>query len=353
MDAMNIIAFAKYPFIQEASRYVKEHDYSIEDIVSKPAYGRVRERARKRVLEAISGDSPKDEASSQPEIELLSYPVARMMVSMLQDPYLARRYSLWEAKRAYAFLTGEKDDMLIDIGRDFGVQARVEGKEFVTYFTDYLRYSASLKDISWKLISRKMIKGMVYVPRESYARLLEEAIRDKIQANLPQVPASMAAPLQPYVEDIKVALNALKGKMNLVVDGAVYREAFPPCMNYLLSELQKGVNLPHTARFALTSFLFSIGYDKEQIMDLYRMAPDFREDLTRYQVEHITGGGGTEYTPPSCKTMTTYGNCYGKNQFCEWVNHPLNYYRKSASRLAKMGEKPVIKEAEKSSTPSQ
>ena len=49
--------------------------------------------------------------------------------------------------------------------------------------------------------------------------------------------------------------------------------------------------------------------------------------------------------------MTTYGNCYGKNQYCEYVNHPLNYYRRTATRLAKMGDKPVIKEAEKSSVP--
>jgi DNA primase large subunit len=67
-------------------------------------------------------------------------------------------------------------------------------------------------------------------------------------------------------------------------------------------------------------------------MELYRMAPDFREDLTRYQVEHITGGSGTEYTSPSCKTMTTYGNCYGKDKFCEYVSHPLTYYRRTASR---------------------
>jgi Ca2+-binding RTX toxin-like protein len=65
-------------------------------------------------------------------------------------------------------------------------------------------------------------------------------------------------------------------------------------MKALLSDLQKGVNLPHTARFALTSFLANIGLDKEQIMELYRMAPDFREDLTRYQVEHITGGSGAD-----------------------------------------------------------
>jgi DNA primase large subunit len=30
--------------------------------------------------------------------------------------------------------------------------------------------------------------------------------------------------------------------------------------------------------------------------------------------------------------MTTYGNCYGKDKFCEYVSHPLTYYRRTASR---------------------
>ena len=77
-------------------------------------------------------------------------------------------------------------------------------------------------------------------------------------------------------------------------------------------------------------------------MDLYRMAPDFREDMTRYQVEHITGGSGTEYTAPSCKTMMTYGNCSGKNPMCEWVTHPLSYYRKALARKAKLQVAPAV-----------
>jgi DNA primase large subunit len=150
------------------------------------------------------------------------------------------------------------------------------------------------------------------------------------------VPAPLAASLKPYTDDVLVELNKLKSKMNINVSGDVTRDAFPPCMKDLLSELQRGLNLPHTARFALTSFLANLGYDKDKIMELYRMAPDFREELTRYQVEHITGAGGTEYTSPSCKTMTTYGNCYGKDKLCEYVSHPLTYYRKASFKRAKL-----------------
>jgi DNA primase large subunit len=53
-----------------------------------------------------------------------------------------------------------------------------------------------------------------------------------------------------------------------------------------------------------------------------------------YQVEHISGGGGTEYTPPSCMTMKTYGLCVNRDFYCKNVSHPLSYYRsrKKASK---------------------
>ncbi|BAI62391.1 probable DNA primase large subunit [Methanocella paludicola SANAE] len=341
---MDVVTFAKYPFIQEALAYVKEQGYSIEDIVSRPAYGIVRTRGKKRVLESLGAPVAGDDMSLRPEEELLSYPVARMLVSISGDTYLLRRYAVWESKRAYAFLSSEKDDALLAVGRDFGLPARAEGRELVLYFTDYLRYSAPLRSPDWKLISQKIIGGMVYVQRDQYARLIEEAVREKIQSSVSPVPAPLAAPLKPYGDEILIELNRLKSKMNISLGGDVSRDAFPPCMKYLLSELQKGVNLPHTARFALTSFLANIGYDKDKIMELYRMAPDFREDLTRYQVEHITGGGGTEYTSPSCKTMTTYGNCFGRDKLCDYVSHPLTYYRKSASRRARL-QPPEKKEA--------
>lgn len=334
---MDIITYSKYPFLQEASAFVKDKGYSIESIVSGRAFERVRLMAKKRVMDAITGEPSGDQGSGQPEIELLSYPVARMMVAIVADPYLSKRYAVWESKRASALLASEDEDILITIGKDFGITTRVDNRSLIVHFTDYLRYSSSMKDMSWKLINRRIEKGSVFIPRDSYARLLEEAIRDKVQSALNvQVPEALSTPLEPYLIEIRDALNKLKAERNMSTNGEVSQDAFPPCMSYLLSELQKGTNLPHTARFGLTSFLANIGLDKDKIMDLYRMAPDFREDLTRYQVEHICGGTGTEYTCPSCKTMITYGNCYGKNKMCEWVTHPLSYYRKAQARRAKL-----------------
>jgi hypothetical protein len=107
-------------------------------------------------------------------------------------------------------------------------------------------------------------------------------------------------------------------------------------MQHILGQLQRGENVAHSGRFALTSFLNTIGMDAEAIMRLFSQAPDFREDLTRYQVEHITGvTSGTTYSPPGCQAMQTFGICYNADDTCRSrkkdgnlrVTHPLHYYR--------------------------
>ena len=63
-------------------------------------------------------------------------------------------------------------------------------------------------------------------------------------------------------------------------------------------------------------------------MEVYQRSPDFDIEKTLYQVEHISGSSGTEYTPPSCATMETNGLCVNRAALCERVGSPLGYYRK-------------------------
>jgi DNA primase large subunit len=69
--------------------------------------------------------------------------------------------------------------------------------------------------------------------------------------------------------------------------------------------------------------------DVSGIAAMYARSPDFDPEKTMYQVEHITGrgGSGTEYTAPACAAMRTTGLCIHQDALCEKVNHPLSYYR--------------------------
>ena len=93
--AMDTITFAKYPFTQEALRLRQGpglFDRGRDPV--KPAYAQVRTRARQRVLSAIKGEEGGyrfDDA----ERELLSYPVARILVAAAGDQYLIKRFALY------------------------------------------------------------------------------------------------------------------------------------------------------------------------------------------------------------------------------------------------------------------
>jgi DNA primase large subunit len=66
----------------------------------------------------------------------------------------------------------------------------------------------------------------------------------------------------------------------------------------------------------------------EEIYRVFGDVPDFAADVTRYQIEHITGTSSpTEYTPPECSTMKSYGICPGPDRICLTIKHPLSYYR--------------------------
>jgi Eukaryotic-type DNA primase, large subunit len=120
----------------------------------------------------------------------------------------------------------------------------------------------------------------------------------------------------------------------------INKDHFPPCMKFLVSEIKRGSNISHSGRFALTSFLSSVGMSRDEIIKIYRSSPDFDEEKTRYQVEHITGSSGTVYRCPSCATMKTYGNCIGEDEDCRWVSNPMGrYYKGLKKQLSTKKEK--------------
>ena len=112
--------------------------------------------------------------------------------------------------------------------------------------------------------------------------------------------------------------------------GKLSVEKLPPCMKQILAAIQNGENVPHVGRFALVAFLNSLKLDINDILKLFSSAPDYEEERTRYQVEHISGTmSSTSYKPPGCDKMRTYGICPSEeiDEICKKTRHPLTYYK--------------------------
>lgn len=330
---MDTFALSRYPFLPEAADFIRATKATPHDLLTSPVYERARilgiERARKGIERS---ELPEIRIGSEidAEVALMSFIVAKMAIACIGDPYATRRYALAEAVGAYASMERDLPSNVMAIAAFFGFDAKNSGSDFLIHVSTYLRHMPTRKD-EWKLVNRPVKNGYVRLGQREFSRLLQEAIRHHLEKQFSALEpdAEIRSLLKGETSSIKTAVDAQKAKFEAKGFGAVEVNRFPPCMKKLLAMTQQGMNVPHAGRFALTSFLHKIGMSSDDILKFFGQSPDFDESKSRYQIEHITGKmSSTEYTPPSCATMKTYGVCFDQDEFCGRINHPVSYYSK-------------------------
>ncbi|SDR27548.1 DNA primase regulatory subunit PriL [Natronobacterium texcoconense] len=327
---------ARYPFLEAARETVATEAVDLATVVEQDRA--VVERAAQRVITAIEdgevGDSHRDTRT-----ELLSYPVARVLVSMVEERVLVRKYARAEAATAYERFTEDMADTTelksvestgLDLEEllaefDLADDVRETPGGYRMDVGSYVPLAEDLWTDEWRLVNRPLSAGEVPLSEEELLTLVREAIRTRIDEGLPfDVPDAIAGELEAEAAEIRDVLADLD--LTREID-TVVPDLFPPCMKALLDDVQKGEHLPHHSRFAITAFLTSIGMKTDEIVDLYRVNSSFGEEMTRYQTDHIRGDTSpTEYSPPSCATMQSYGDCVNKDDLCERIPHPMAYY---------------------------
>lgn len=332
---MDTLLAARFPFLSDASEMAVQNGADIESLLSSSLF----EEARKRGVERLE-DTIRDSKVSYVSLlkdydrlmEVMSYPYARMIVSCINDRFLTKRYALSEAVRMNSLLGEEPQSTVQIIAESLGVNSVLDNDGLKMHFTDYLKLSARMKSPEWKLVNTEMKNGYIILTHEKFDRALQNALQDKIESELPlEVPDEFRSMLKKDIDHISMILAETKNKFSPGFNGELDKDHLPPCIRTLLANAQNGVNLPHSGRFAMVSFLHAIGMNSEQILTLFSQSPDFDESKSSYQIKHITGelNGTDGYTPPECSTMKTNGICFEPDNLCnnEKVNHPLTYYR--------------------------
>lgn len=328
---------ARYPFLSAAREAVMADDADLPGIVGDGA-NRIVERAMDRVETAIEtgtvGGPVRD-----PRIELFAYPVARVLVSLVNDPGLTRRYAQAEAETAIDRLrTDQEEATLRSVDREpltvdtlieeFDMADVVEGTEhgYRIGVATYLSLADGLDDERWRLVAREVADGAVPVTDAEFKELLREAIRDRVAEGLPlAVPDGIAAALEHRVTDLRSRLADHGADWEFdAVDPAL----FPPCIDALLDRARAGGELREHSRFALASFLATVGMPSEVITSRLAEHPALSEEAAASLVDHVAGAAGSEYPPPSCATMVAYGDCVNQDALCDRIGHPLEYYER-------------------------
>ncbi len=328
---------AQYPFIRDAKAFTDENVEDIDQVLTSPSFDSARKRGIQRVLDAIEHHKVSSVPLMQEYdrlIEVVSYPYARMIVSCIDDRFLTKRYALAEASRMNEILGNDRASIAI-VAQELEVDSSVDAEGKVNiHFADYLRFSCAMKAIEWKLINSDIKNGYVRLNPDKFNRLLQNALQEQIETSIGEmkVPEEWVRHMRHDIDHVSMILAESKRKLSPTGGKDMNMDFLPPCMKTILANAQNGMNLPHSARFALVTFLHAMGLTYDQIIALFAQSPDFDESKSSYQIKHITGelDGSDGYTAPECGTMKTNGNCFEPDALCDKINHPLSYYRRKS-----------------------
>jgi len=319
----------KYPFDKKSIELLASLEISLEEILSDESF---LEDAKKRLKIILKEGRLTPSISRNPYRDFVIFYLQVLLVKAMGVGYVERRFIDVYSKFSSAFLSKEDEDNIRELAENLGISTELlevnGGKYFGVPFYDFLKLSKRLSDRFWRLYYFPISNGNVLLTRKSFIRLLQEAVKIRlfeIVLSVEKIPEGISDAAQTLLEEVgdlipKTRADHTRDFTTREVDH------YPPCIKYLLANIGKG--LGHSARFTLVAFLSTMGYDKEEIIQMFNVTPDFNEKMTRYQVEHIFGlrGGKTRYSVPSCRKIVSYGFCKA-DDICKryTVIHPLKY----------------------------
>ncbi|MEM0140028.1 MAG: DNA primase large subunit PriL [Ferroplasma sp.] len=231
----------------------------------------------------------------------------------------------------------EDPENIISYCETEGLDIEMENNLFKVPFDFFIDNNKKLSGYKYRLIYQRMEHGIIYLDLEQFVHILREDFVTRIDELYNSIDEAKSEELfnkfKNRIENIKMVYLDAKAK-NAVDLGNVDFNMFPPCIKTYITQMKDGQNLAHLARFTLVSFLHNAGMDNDEMISLFKTAPDFREDVTTYQVKHITGAiSGTEYSPPKCATLQSNHLCYKDDDpVCDKIKHPLGYYEYKKKR---------------------
>ena len=330
--------YARYPFVSEARAAVEATDVDLATLV-RNRDSAVLDRAVDRIESAITDGRVSDPISDH-EVELLSYPMARVLVSVINEPVLTDRYALAEARRAQELLDADRETAALQstAHRTLDRETILDELDLIDRLIDtpdgpmiavasYLQLVTELRDPTWRLIKRQLADGMVSITEDELEVLIREAIRHRVATDLPlRVPEDIADALATRVDYLVDMLAEVQLPSTIDV---VSPPHFPSCMVSLLDRYRTGDEMDAIARFTLVSFLCSIGLDEDELLAFLEVTSPSEAEALRYQYRHVhASANATAYPPPTCRTLAAAGVCREDSPGCAGAPHPLIGYKR-------------------------
>src|SRR3990170_4092418 len=130
---MDIIDFANIPCTSGALEYLRKSDIGSNNLCTQAAFESIRSTGKERVLEALQSGTIKYRRYNKlaAEKELLAYPIARLIVSCIDNSYLTKRYAFAVAKLSYEHVIELKIFALKELAADIGINITADARNMI------------------------------------------------------------------------------------------------------------------------------------------------------------------------------------------------------------------------------
>jgi len=313
----------RFPFSKAAKRAVKESSISLEAVPEE-----VLNRAEIMLFHALLGKGYCLDINSSDllEQEILAFPVAKILVSILKDSALQNSFALMVSRSAFLYLekSGNRKELSLELAKELGIDFElVDRKGFFVSVPLQQFLEIRFRDKTLKLVNQSVENGKVFLNINLFCRFLSEKVFSVVATGLPVETSGLPSYYKNFAKQLS---GRLRKKQKIVFDfkvaGNANAGAFPPCIALLYQKQLAGESLPHMARFFLATFLNAVGMNQQQILEAFRKSPNFNENIASYQIKRIVE---QNYSPASCEKVNDYGFC--PDTSCN-VRHPISYYRR-------------------------
>jgi DNA primase large subunit len=332
---------AKYPFLHEASLYVKETHFDLQEF-DRMEMNFILNRSFDKIENFLKNGETNYYVLEKFEIEILTFLASLLILKSTSIDVLTKKFALLESMRFEKYLIEDlknsfKDErkrlVLFKIFNEvFKINIYLEkivNEYYKIKVVDYVKRSIHFHEEEWKLINRSVKDGYVYLNANEIVRLFRnelsllivEKVKNMKLTTFPNQIINKSLKLKSYWESANKTYN------NVNYDSK--KGVIPPCIQHLYDSIESGENLPHSARLLLATFLLFSGKSIEDIIEVFKKLPDFKESITRYQLEHLSGkkGGSKKYFVPSCEKIKLEDLCYQTN-VCKGIINPIQLLRK-------------------------
>jgi DNA primase large subunit len=329
-------ALKKYPFLVGADSYVA--GLSLSNIGQYPRLLALVERKVRYLLKL--SEVPVQLEDKRDAVALFGASLA--LVSASGNRRMIRTFALALSRELEENLARDMPKNYVQVAASLGIRAEYKNSFFEMRLPDYLKLKGIDNDPELLLPQLPLKRGVVRLSPNVFrlliSRVFRRAITEKMEGDMPTLRrASLDESLREVINSVALDFTKKRGEELDVSSVSPVESLFPPCVKFWVSEMKKGINIPHQARFLVATFLLSLEMSVDEVLEYFKQTPDYDERIARYQVEDLAGekGSGKKYSVPRCDTLRTSGVCVCKEGLCSHMSHPLLYYRISVEKKLK------------------